>query len=74
MDADFLEQFIDHLKVKHTHWLFDHVNEREHQTVIADFIRWCIDEHERDLHGPRGKDGKSFFQRRAEATSSQSGS
>jgi hypothetical protein len=69
--ADRIEEFIDHLKIKYAHWLFDGNNLNE-EPIIAKFIDWCVKDLEKDLHAKRAIDGKSFFERRA--TSSQSDS
>ena len=72
--ADLIEEFVDHLKVKYAHWLFDG-NDLVEEPVVAKFITWCVEDCKKDLHAPRAGDGKSFFERRAEKiTSSQSDS
>jgi hypothetical protein len=73
-DAYLIEVFIDRLKIKYAHWLFDG-NDLNEEPIVAKFIDWCVKDLEKDLHAKRAKDGKSFFERRAEKlTSSQSDS
>lgn len=60
--ADFLEEFVEHLQIKYMHWLFE--GNLTNNDAIIEFLDWCIKDANKELHEPRGKDGKSFFQRR----------
>lgn len=65
-DANFIEDFIEHLTIKYCHWLFEG---NESNADVVKFIDWCVKDANNDLHAPRGRDGKSFFQRREDDNS-----
>lgn len=60
--ADMIEEFIVTLRIKYMHWMFEGNTNAE----VTKFVEWVIKDEEKALHTPRGKDGKSFFQRREE--------
>lgn len=62
--ADLLEECSEHLSLRLCHWLFDG---NEVTDDIRRFVDYCLEQDEKDLHCPRSKDGKSFYQRREEA-------
>jgi hypothetical protein len=61
--ADFYEESIDHLSIRRDHWIFDH---GDITPEVEKVFRWLIEQDKKDLHAPRNKDGKSFYQRREE--------
>ena len=70
-NATALEDYQEHLEIKAAHWMFDHVNDTDFESkwaAIKEYVAWSAKETERDLNATRGRDGKSFIQRRAAAT------
>jgi hypothetical protein len=61
--ADFLEEFSEALRLRQMHFVLDKGRE---PSSAQEFVAYCINQNEHDLHAKRANDGKSFFQRREE--------
>ena len=65
--ADLIEECSENLAIRLDHWRFDHVDaSKEELDIICKFVKWCLEEDQKDLDAPRNPDGKSFRQRREE--------
>jgi hypothetical protein len=62
--ADLIEHASECLTYRVEHWILDG---RELTEDIKNFVAWCQEQDKNDLHCKRGKDGKSFAERREES-------
>lgn len=68
--AEFLEEMMEHIRVKSMHYMFDLTKEfstfevNERMDKLNHFIKWFISECQNDLVMPRGPDGLSYEQLR----------
>jgi hypothetical protein len=62
--ADLIEHATEYLQYRMEHWILDG---RPLTEDIKNFVAWCREQDKNDLHCKRGKDGKSFVERREEA-------
>lgn len=64
----------DYIATRFAHFMFAHSNISEHhQTIVREFVAWCIAEDQKDLDAPRGRDGKSYRERAQEESQGASG-
>ena len=62
--ADLIEIGNDQLQYHMEGWILSGYTVSED---IKAFVKWCIEQNKETLHCKRGKDGKSFYERREEA-------
>jgi len=61
-----IEDYTRYLWIRHDTYLMSHPDiNHENMEIIRIFIKWCIDENQRDLSTPRGPDGRSYNERAA---------
>ena len=64
-DADIIEDQIDHLIYHLECFIMSHVDiEPEKLETIREFVEWCVQDDKEALDAPRGRDGKSYRQKR----------
>lgn len=64
--ADQIEDYSEYLSNRCTHYLLDHSDiNKEKFDIILDFVDYCIEQNNKDLDIPRGREKTSFNQRRA---------
>lgn len=62
--ADLIEHTDEQLTYYREFWMFKHGNDVSED--VKNFIAFCRKENKEALHCKRGKDGKSFYERREE--------
>lgn len=63
--ADLIEMADENLTYLIEGWIFKHGKDIPED--VKNFIAWCRSEHKEQMHCKRGKDGKSFAERRDES-------
>lgn len=63
--ADLIELGAEHLIYHVEVWILKHGKDVSED--VHNFIAWCREEDKEMMHCKRGKDGKSFYERREEA-------
>ena len=65
-EAAFIEQMVDHVQVKATHYMFDLMKDfnmeevKDRMEKLGHFLKWLEKECQHDLIVPRGRHGKSY--------------
>lgn len=69
--ANQLEEHSELLSIRLFHYMLDHNPNADTLKILEEFVSFCIEKNEEDLNTPRGKDNKSYNQRREEQLASK---